>query len=93
VRSEFDAHNPIIDNQNGPTIVGPMWDPPDPTRKHPDSFAGNLAGIIVLGVLLTGWALYYTDAFPEIADHVRREPDVKNARCSELESSAIRAAR
>src|SRR5215475_10740378 len=36
-----------------------MGEPPDP-------FAGNLAGIIVLGVLLTAWTLYYTDAFPAI---------------------------
>jgi hypothetical protein len=34
--------------------------------EPPDRFAGNLVGIIVLGVLLTAWTLYYTDAFPAI---------------------------
>jgi hypothetical protein len=31
------------------------------------AFARNLASIIVLGVLLSGWAIAYTDAFPTVA--------------------------
>jgi hypothetical protein len=34
--------------------------------KKPDPFVGNLAGVVLVGVAVTGWILYYTNAFPAV---------------------------